>query len=77
MFAIVMCLVLLIWTLAICSSMLCVLMVECLSIVVKVMLSLMNVMSSPPALYNISVRTVMSLCTFGVVALGVILVTGL
>ena len=41
----------------------CVLMVEGMSVVVNVMLSLMSVMSSPPALCNISVRTVVKLCT--------------
>ena len=33
-------------------------MVECMSVVVNVMLSLMSVMSSPPALCNLSVCTV-------------------
>ena len=36
----------------------CVLMVECMSVVVNVMLSLMSVMSPPPALCYLSVRTV-------------------
>ena len=31
-----------------------------------VMLSLKSVMSSPPALFNLSVRTVVKLCTLGV-----------
>ena len=37
--------------------MLCVLIVEGMSVVVNVMLSLMSVMSPPPALCNISLRT--------------------
>ena len=41
-------------------------MVEGMSVVVNVMLSLISVMSSPPALYNLSVRTVVKLCTLGV-----------
>ena len=41
-------------------------MVEGMSVVVNVMLSLMSVMSPPPALCNISVRTVVKLCTLGV-----------
>ena len=44
--------------------MLCVLIVEGMSIVVNVMLSLMSVMSTPPALCNLSVRTVAKLCTW-------------
>ena len=52
MFAIVMCLVLLICILTIWSSGLCVLIVEGMSVVVNVMLSLMSVMSPPPALCN-------------------------
>ena len=52
----------------------CVLMVEGMSVVVNVMLSLMGVMSLPPALCNLSVRTVVSLCTLVVLALGVSLV---
>ena len=39
-------------------------MVECMSVVVNVMLSLMSVMSPPPALCNLTVRTVVKLCTF-------------
>ena len=74
MFAIVIYFVLLICTLTICSSVLCVLMVEGMSVVVNVMLSLINVMSPHPALCNLSVRTVVKLCTFGVFALGVTLV---
>ena len=49
--------------------MLCVLIVEGMSVVVNVMLSLMSVMSPPPALCNLSVRTVVKLCTLGVLAL--------
>ena len=54
MFAIVICLVLLMCTLAILSSVLCVLMVEGMSVVVNVMLSLMSVMSTPLALCNLA-----------------------
>ena len=43
--------------------------------VVNVMLSLMSVMSPPPALCNLSVRTDVKLCVFGVLALGVSLVS--
>ena len=43
--------------------------------VVNVMLSLMSVMSPPPALCNISTRTVVRLCTLGVFALGVSMVS--
>ena len=57
------------------SSMLCVLIVEGMSVVVNVMLSLMSVMSPPPALCNLSVRTDVKLCIFGVLALGVSLVS--
>ena len=39
------------------------------------MLFLMNVMSPPPALCNVSVHTVVKLCTLGVLALGVSLVS--
>ena len=45
--------------------MLCVLIVEGMSVVVNVMLSLMSVMSPPPALCNLSVRTAVKLCSFG------------
>ena len=45
---------------------LCVLIVEGMFVVVNVMLSLMSVMSSPSALCNISVRTAVKLCIFGV-----------
>ena len=53
---------------------LCVLMVEGMSVVVNVM-SLMSVMSPPPALCNLSARTVVKLCTLGVFALRVSLVS--
>ena len=69
MFSVLMC------TLSILSSMLCVLIVEGMSVVVNVMLSLMSVMSPPPALCNLSVRTDVKLCIFGVLALGVSLVS--
>ena len=46
-------------------------MVEGMSVVVNVMLSLMSVMSPPPALCNLSARTVVKLCTLGVFDLGV------
>ena len=46
--------------------MLCVLIVDGMSVVVNVMLSLMSVMSPPPALCNLSVRTDVKLCIFGV-----------
>ena len=51
-----------------------VLMIEGMSVVVNVMLSLMIVMSPPPALCNLSVRTVVRLCILSVFALGVSLV---
>ena len=57
-----------------CSSVLCVLMVDGMSVVVNVMLSLMSVMSPPPALCNLSLCTVVKLCTLGVLTLGVSLV---
>ena len=63
------------WTLTIWSSVLCVLMVEGMFVVVNVMLSLMSVMSPPPALCNLSAHTVVRLCTLGVFALGVSLVS--
>ena len=37
--------------------------------------SLISVMSPPPALCNLSVHTVVKLCTFGVFALGMSLVS--
>ena len=43
----------------------CVLMVEGMFVVVNVMLSL-SVISPPPALCHLSVRTVVKLCTLGV-----------
>ena len=70
MFVIVMCLVLLMCTLIILCSVLCVFKVLGMSVVVNVMLSLMNVMIPPPALCNLSMRTVVRLCTLGVFALG-------
>ena len=77
MFSIVICLVLLMCTLTIWRSMLCVLIVKGMSVVVNVMLSLMsvNVMSPPPALCNLLVHTDVKLCIFGVLALGVSLVS--
>ena len=48
MFAMVICLVLLICTLTNCNSIIFVFMVEGMSVVVNVMLSLMNVMRPPP-----------------------------
>ena len=49
--------------------------VEGMSVVVNVMLSLMSVMSPPPALCNLSVRTDVKLCIFGVLAIWVSLVS--
>ena len=49
--------------------------VEGMSVVVNVMLFLMSVMSSPPTLCNLSARTVVKLCTLGVFALGVSLIS--
>ena len=40
-----------------------------------VMLSLMSVMSPPPALCNLSLRTVVKLCTLGVLNFGMRLVS--
>ena len=54
---------------------LCVLMVEGMSVVVNIMFSLMIVMSPPLALCNLSARTLVKLCTLGVFALGVSLVS--
>ena len=71
MVAIVICLVLLMCTLTILSSVLCVLIVEGMSVVVNVM-CLMSVMSPPAALCNLSVRTAVKLC---ILALGVSLVS--
>ena len=50
-------------------------MVEGMSVVVNVIVSLMSVMSPPPALCNLSARMVVKLCTLGVFALGVSLVS--
>ena len=55
--------------------MLCVLIVEDMSVVVNVLLSLMSVMRPPPAWCNLSVHTDVKLCIFGVLALGVSLVS--
>ena len=49
--------------------------ISCRSVVVNVMLSLMRVMSPPPALCNLLVRTAVKLCILGVLALGVSLVS--
>ena len=75
MVAIVICLVLLMCTFTIISFVLCVLMVEGMYVMVNVMLSLMSVMSPPPALCNLSARTVVKLCTLGVFSLGLSLVS--
>ena len=50
-------------------------MVEGMSVVVNVMLSQMSVISPPPVLCKLSARTVVRLCTLGVFALGVSLVS--
>ena len=50
-------------------------MVEGMYVVVNVMLSLMSVMSPPPAMCNLSLRTAVKLCNLGVLALGVSLVS--
>ena len=50
-------------------------MVEGMPVEVNVMLSLMSVMSPPPVLCNISVRTVVKLCTLGGLDLGLCLVS--
>ena len=63
MFVIVICLVLLMCTLIIWSSVWNVCYIE-------LMLSQMSVLSPPPALCNLSVRIVVKLCTLGVLALG-------
>ena len=47
-------------------------MVEGMSVVVNVMLSLLSMMSPPPALCNLSACTVVKLCIFDVFALAVI-----
>ena len=69
------CLVLLMCTLTILGFVLCVLMVKGMSVVVNVMLSLMGVMSPSPDLCNPLVRIVVKLCTLGVLALGVSMVS--
>ena len=61
MFAFVICFVLLMCSLTICSYLLCVLVIEGMSVVVNVMLSLMSVMNPPPALCNLLSRTVVKL----------------
>lgn len=66
MFAMVICLVFEVCTLTVCISMLFSLMVEGMSVVVKVMLSLISVMSPPPCLLVRSLRTVEKLCILGV-----------
>ena len=40
-------------------------MIECMPVVVNVMLYLMSMMSPPPALCNLTLRTVVKFCTFG------------
>ena len=65
------CLVLLMCTL----TTFCVLIVEGMSVVVNVMLSIMYVMTPPLALCNLSLRTIVKLCTLGVLTLGVSLVS--
>ena len=50
-------------------------MVEDMYVVVNVMLSLMSMISPPLALCNLSGRIVVKLCTLGVLALGVSLVS--
>ena len=49
----------------------CVFMVDGMSVVVNVILSLISVMSSPSAVCNLSVCTVVKLCTLRDFALGV------
>ena len=78
MFVIVICIVLSMCTLTIRSYVLCVLMVEGMSVVVNVMLSVSNECNEPtPCLVQpIGVhRTVVKLCTFGVFALRVSLLS--
>ena len=50
-------------------------MVEGMSVVVNVMLSLISVMGPPLVLCNLSLRTVVKLCTLGVWSLEVSLVS--
>ena len=75
MLATVMCLVLFMCMVVSCSSVVFVLMVGGKSVVVKGMLSCMNVMSPPPVLCVLSVRRVVKLGIFGVLALEVSLVS--
>ena len=56
-------------------SVLGVLMVDGMSVVVNVMLSLTSVMSQPPVLLDLSVHTVVTLCTWRVFAVGASLVS--
>ena len=49
--------------------------IEGMSVVVNVMMSLMSVMSPSPALCNLSMRTAVKLCIWGVLVLGVSLVS--
>ena len=55
--------------------MVCVLIVEGMSVMMNVMLSLMSVMNPPPALCSLSMLTGVKLCTLGVLALEVSLVS--
>ena len=57
------------------SYVLCVLMVEGMTVVVNVMLSLMNVISPPPALCNLSACMGLKLYKLGVFGFGVRLVS--
>jgi len=66
MFAIVMCLVLFRCTVTICNSVFAVFMVNGMSVVVKVMLSLISVISPPPLLCALSFLTVVYVGIFGV-----------
>ena len=50
-------------------------MVKGMSVVVNVMLSLISVMNTPPALCNLSACMVVKLCTLGEFALGMSLVS--
>ena len=59
------------------TSVLCVLMVEGMSVEVNVMLSLTSVMIPPIVLCDILIRAVEKLCTLGVFSLGVSLVSGI
>ena len=52
------------------NSVLCVLMVEGMSVVVNIMLSLMSVISLPPALCNLSALMLVKLCTLDVFDFG-------